>query len=223
MHAVRKTEHPQHGHGAGCDILVASDCVIETALTELRFTLRHRIKKDRIIFNHIERQCYESVGLRQMVGSYEIEIIRRSVILGNRAELAALQESNRQVEPRRAILALVIPVGREIENCRRQPQVPKNVDNRPINPRIALPASLISRTATVANHGKNEAVFDAVDLVLIASKPGYRADCAWCKEEVIAITRLYARKPFRKMGKQRQTRAVVVGERGVADMGRKQT
>lgn len=99
MHAVRKTEHPQHRHGAGCDILVASDCVIETALTELRFTLRHRIKKDRIIFNHIERQCYELVGLRQIIGSYEIEIIRRSVILGNRAELAALQSPTGRLNP----------------------------------------------------------------------------------------------------------------------------
>ena len=58
--------------------------------------------------------------------------------------------------------------------------------------------------------------------VFVARQPCDRADRARCKQEAVAVVASSARHPLGKMREQRHARAIVVGERGVADMGRKQ-
>jgi hypothetical protein len=72
-----------------------------------------------------------------MIGSYEIEIVCRRMILGNLGEPAALKKSHRQVKPRRAVLALIVTVGEKVEDRRRQPRVTQSMGDRPIDLGIA--------------------------------------------------------------------------------------
>ena len=116
MHSVREIENPQHGHVRRCAILVASDRGVKATFSKLWLTFRYRIAVDRIVLDHIQCLGDHAVRLSQMIGTYEIEIVRRSVILGNVAKLAALKKSYRQVESRRTILAFVVAVGKEFEN-----------------------------------------------------------------------------------------------------------
>ena len=157
----------------------------------------------------------------QMIGPYEIEIVCRSVILGNFAELAALEKSYRQVEARRTILAFVVTVWEKIEDRRRQPGVTKRVDHRPIDLGIAASALLVGRAAAVSDHGDDKPVLDALAIVLVAREPCDCTDRTRSKQESVAVSRPQAGHPLGKMCEQRDARAVVVGERGMAHVGRK--
>ena len=116
-----------------------------------------------------------------MTWADELEIIGRVMILRKCAKHAALKKPNRQVEARGAELALVITIGRKVDNVRRHARVAKNVRYRPIDISIPTPALLVGRTSTIAYRGDNQPVFDTADLVLIACKPSYCTDCSRCE------------------------------------------
>ena len=88
-----------------------------------------------------------------MIGPYEIEIVRRSVVLGNRTEPAALEKPHRQVEAWRTVLAFVVSVREKIEDSWRQPRVMERVDHRPVDLGVAASALLVSWAAAVSDHG----------------------------------------------------------------------
>src|ERR1700681_3560090 len=123
-----------------------------------------------------------------MLGSDEIEIVGRRVILGNFAELAALEEPYRQVEPRRTVLALVVTVWRKIKDRRRQPRVTKSVNNRPIDPGIATSAFLVGRAAAISDHGNDQPMLNALAALLIAREPCDCTDGTRCKQEAITVS-----------------------------------
>src|SRR5262245_11791236 len=124
-----------------------------------------------------------------MAGPYEIEIVCRGVILGNLAESAALEQSHRQIEAWRTILAFIITVGEKIENCRHQPTMTQSVDHRPINLRVAAPALFVGWTATISDHGEHEPVLDALTVVFIACEPRDCTNGAGGKQEPVAVAR----------------------------------
>src|SRR5262249_16407362 len=121
------------------------------------------------------------VGLGQVICADEIQIISRVMILRKCAEHAALKKPNRQVEARGAVLALVITIGRKVDNVRRHARVAKNVRYCPIDISIPPPPLLVGRPSTIAYRGDNQPVFDTTNLVLIACKPSYCADCSRCE------------------------------------------
>ena len=68
---------------AAAAILVSPNRGVKATLSKLRFAFWHRIAVDRVVFDHIECLGDHTVRLGQMIGPYEIEIVRRGVILGN--------------------------------------------------------------------------------------------------------------------------------------------
>src|SRR5262245_24444786 len=96
------------------------------------------------------------------------------------------------------------------------------MDHRPIDLRIAASTFLVGWAAAIADHGDHEPMLNAVSVVFIACKPADFTDRAGGEQKTVAVTRPYAAHPLGQMGKQRYARAVVVGQRGVADVGGKQ-
>src|SRR5215813_9646631 len=118
MLAVGQIQYPKHGHVVGGRILAAAEAGIQASPAELRFAFRNRVQVGGILLEDVEYGGNDPPGLGQMLGPYEVEVVRGCVILGEHAELPALQEPNRKIESRRAILALIISVGREVQNGR---------------------------------------------------------------------------------------------------------
>src|SRR6267142_1040825 len=189
MHPIRKIENPQHRHVGGCRVLVPPDHSIKSTPSQLRFAFWHCVAIHRVIFHYIECLGDQAVRQGQVIGRDEIEIVSRRVVLGNLSELAALEEPHRQVEPRRAILALIVAVWRKIKNRRRQPGVTNGVDNRPIYRGTATSAFLVGWAAAVSDHGNDQPMLDALAVLLIAREPCNRTDRTWCKQESVTVSR----------------------------------
>src|SRR4051794_4240559 len=98
--AVRKVQNPQHSHVGGYSILIPPDSSIKSAPSQLRFALWHCVAIHDVIFHNIECLSDELVRHCQVVWRNEFEVVSRRMIFGNFAELTALEQAYRQVEPR---------------------------------------------------------------------------------------------------------------------------
>ena len=87
---------------------------------------------------------------------------------------------------------------------------------------IAPAALLVGRAAAVADAGDDEAVLDAAHPMLVAREPGDRADCPRGEQKTVAVARPQRGEALGQKRQQREPRAVVVGERRVADVRREQ-
>ena len=157
-----------------------------------------------------------------MLGPDEIEIVGGRVIFGKGPVLAALKQPDAEIEARRAELPLVIAVRKEVEDPRRRCGVPEDMGHGAIDQGIAPAAFLVGRAAAVADAGDHQAMPDAAHPMLIAREPGDRADRARGEQKTVAVARSQRGEALGQKRQQRQPRAVVVGERGVADMRREQ-
>src|SRR5215831_5829671 len=101
--------------------------------------------------------------------------------------------------------------------------MPQGMDHCTIDRRIPSPALLVGRPATIADHGEHETMPDAMGGGFISRKPCNRTDRSGRKDKPIAVSSFQPGKPLGQMRKQRHSRAVVVGERGMTDVSRKQT
>src|SRR5262249_12637066 len=187
MLTVRQIENPQHCHVCPCGVLVSSDSIIEATLAELGLAFRYQVAVGGIIFDNIDRLCNHPVRLGQVLSRYEIEIVRRGVIFWNLPKLTTLEKTHRQIKSRRTILTLIITVRKEIEDCRRQPRVSKDVGDSLIDLGIATTAFFVGWSSAVAHHGDHEPTLDASAPVLVACEPGDRADRTRRKQEAITI------------------------------------
>src|SRR5690606_25287100 len=103
-----------------------------------------------------------------MLRSYEIQIVRRGMVLGERAEQAPLEEPYRQVEARRTILPLVIAVWREIEDHRLRRQIAKRDGHGAIDEGFPVPATLVGRSAAITHTGDDKPMVDLVKPAFVA-------------------------------------------------------
>jgi hypothetical protein len=170
MGPVRKIEYPQHSNIRGSSFLISSDRALKSILSKLWFAFWHRVVVARVVFYHVERLGNQAIGPGQMIGSYEIEIVCRGMMLGDLGEPATLKKSPWQVKPGRAVLALIVTVGEKVEDGRRQPRVTQSMgDGRPIDLGIATSALFVSWTAAISNHRDNKPM---LDMLAIAESAG---------------------------------------------------
>ena len=100
--------------------------------------------------------------------------------------------------------------------------VTENVRDDAVDRSIAATALFVGHAAHIAEAGKDEAVGNARDLVLVAREPGERPDRAGDEKKEIAVARPQHLDIARQHRRDRNPREVVVGERGVADMAGQQ-
>ena len=98
----------------------------------------------------------------------------------------------------------------------------KNVRHGAVDRRIAPPAFLIGGTAPVADHGDDEPVLYAPALSSLARQPGDRPYGPGGEQKSVAVPRPQSDHSPGEMGEQRNSRAIVIGKRWVANMRRKQ-
>ena len=92
----------------------------------------------------------------------EIEIVGRGVILRKAPPDAPHQAADRKIETRRAILPLVIAIGRKFQNLGRASlQMAKNMRRRPIDLGISPAALLVMETARISDAGQHQPMADA--------------------------------------------------------------
>src|SRR5690606_13958 len=120
-----------------------------------------------------------------------------------------------------AELSLVVAIGGKVEDDGLAVHMSHRVLHRSVDHRVAAATLLVGWSAGISDTGDDEAVANPSDISLVRGQPGDRADRAGGEEEAVAVTRPASRQSLRQKREQRQPRAVVVGERRVANVSRK--
>ena len=166
MPAVRQIEQPEHGFlqpsTAG-----ATHKPIEAAGTELRFAHGVEVHVTMILLERSENGQQRVNGFSEGAGLHEIQIVGGGMILRIFAVRRAHETADRQVDARGAILALIVTVGSEIERGKFPGLRLQHVLDDSIDLSIALTAAFISKRTRIADTGKDEAVFDPGEDLLV--------------------------------------------------------
>src|ERR1700722_8677021 len=115
-------------------------------------------------------------------------------------------------------MTFIIAIGRKVLNRRRQSGVTKNVSDGAIDRRITAAGFLISWTTPVADHRDDKSVLYTRALVLVGRQPSDGPDCPGSEHKPITVTRSQSDHSLCEMRQQRQSGAIVICERRVANM-----
>ncbi len=88
------------------------------------------------------------------------------------------QTAYRQIEAGRAVLALIVAVGREVQQGRRQRRMLEDMRDRTVDLGVAPAALLVGRTAAVADAGQYQPMLYSRRVLLVAGEPCDGADRA---------------------------------------------
>jgi hypothetical protein len=115
----------------------------------------------------------------------ELQVVSGGVVLRELAVPGAHQAADREIEPGRAVLPLVVTIREEIDHLVRQSRLPQDVRHGVINYRIAAPAAFIRKRPNIAYAGHHQAVLYFAHMGLVAGQPGDRTDGARDEQETI--------------------------------------
>ena len=155
-------------------------------------------------------------------GWMKFEIVGRSVILRKGSPNAPHQAADREIEARRAVLPLVIAVGRELQNLRRFAAVAQNMRRRPVNLGISPAALLVMESARVSDAGQHQSVADAPARFAVSREPGDGADRSGNKQKPIRVAKIPSGQKLRQKGGHGQPGEIVIRQRRMAGMTRNQ-
>ena len=138
--------------------------------------LRVLVHASFVALEHVERGEAGLVRIRQRVGSHEVEVVGRGVVLGVAGIGRARQTAHGEVVSRRAVLALVVAVRSEVHDADRLSRVPEDVRHGAVNLGVPTAAPFVMQVPRVPDTGEHEAVpyprYDG----FVAREPGDRAD-----------------------------------------------
>ncbi len=157
-----------------------------------------------------------------MLGPDEVEVVGRGVVLGEPPVRRAHQAPDRKIEPRRAVLPLVVAVGHEVMDLVLAARVPQHVLDGPVDGGVAPATTLVRGVAAIADAREDQAVPDARGRRLVEREPRDRPDRAGDEEEAVRVAERCAGEGACQRHGDRDPRQVVVRERGVAAMARDQ-
>src|SRR3989338_1101524 len=118
------------------------------------------------------------------------------MILRKFSMLAAHKTTHRQIETRRAILALIVTVREKIDHVIVRSGLPQNMHKRAVYLRVASAASLVSRTIFIPHAGQNEPMLNKFCTRFVAGKPCNRTDRAGNKKKAVRVMKVLI---FRKI------------------------
>src|SRR4030095_9056666 len=114
------------------------------------------------------------------------QVVARGVVLGKLAMRRPREPPDREIEPGRAELPLVIAVGRELLD-RVVAQIAEHVNRRAVDRGASAAGLLVGQRPRVTQTGEYEAVPDSGDDGLVASEPGDRSYGPRDKEEPVRV------------------------------------
>src|SRR5438309_3912733 len=186
MAAVGEIEDPEAREVVEADVAAAGRSV-QTSSSKSRFAVRIRASVEPVAVEQLHDRHARRERIGQRLGRHKSQIVGGRVILRKLAPHASHQTADGEVEPRRAELPLIIPVGGELTNLVRDVTVPENVRDGAVDLGVATAALLVMKTARVADAGQHESVLDAGELTLVAREPTDRTNRSWNEEEPVRI------------------------------------
>ena len=132
-------------------VFLTADCPIKPAAAELRLASAINSAIHHILFQKIENVEKHAEASLESVRFNEIQVIRRSVVLCKRSVRGSHEASDRQVIAGRAILPLVVAIGRERHDFVSQLPVREDVCYGPIDNGITFAAALIVIGSRISN------------------------------------------------------------------------
>src|SRR5581483_11660789 len=117
-----------------------SDRAVEAAAAELRFAFRVEIAVAPVCLEGADHLAAQTETPLQLRLPDEAEVVGRRVVLGELAVGRPGQAADGEIEPRRAELALVVAVGREVDDAVRTPRAPQDVVHDEVDLRLPLSA-----------------------------------------------------------------------------------
>jgi hypothetical protein len=150
---------------------VSAHGAIQAAASQLRFATRVLAQIGDVVFQNIK--CRETLGegVGQAGGLHEFQIIGRSVIFGEFAVGRSHEASYRQIETRRAVLPLIVPIRGKLVYGIVVAGMFQNLNDRAVNTCIASAALLIVDETAVSGTGKHQAVLNLAGMILIQAQP----------------------------------------------------
>src|SRR2546423_4014865 len=153
--------------------------------------------------------------MRQLLGTHELEVVCRRVVLRVLAIRRTGQAAHCQVEPRRAVLSLIVSVRNEIEQAVRA-TVLEHMTRSSVSQRVTALAAFVSKAAAVTETAQHQTALDSVDTHRVVREPGDRSDRSRNKEEAIAQSPWTFGESAREIGSDRHPGQVVVRQRRMA-------
>src|SRR5215467_6419878 len=96
--------------------------------------------------------------------------------------------SHRQIDTRRTVLALVMPIGIKFTNLIVSARMLEDVNGRAVDFSIAPPALLVSKFPRLSHVDEHEPIFDSRDLILVAPPPSDRPDGSRNEDKSIRVS-----------------------------------
>src|SRR5437899_1144051 len=107
------------------------------------------------------------------------------MVFGIAAVRSARKATYRKIETRRTILALIIPIGREVCSPIRLAGVLQDVRDGAIDVSVALAATLVGERPGITETAEHESVPNGRNLCLIAAEPRNRTNSSWNEKEAV--------------------------------------
>ena len=155
-----------------------------------------------------------------MFGADEIEVVGRGVVLRVAAVGGTREAAHGQVEAGRAELAFVVAVGEERDLFVRLAAFGQHQRHDPVDVGIAPAAALVVVLAAIAHTRDHHPMGHTPRHVLPLRQPADGADGGRNEDEAVGVaTTGQCSQRLRQPGGGGNARQVVVGQRGVADVG----
>ena len=169
---------------------------VEAALAELRLALRVLVHVGPVVLEHVEDLQAGRSESASCSGWTKSRLSAEVWYSGKRPCGVRDQAAHGQIEAGRAVLALVVAVGRELRD-RRARRVAQDVRGRPVDLGVPAAALLVREAAAVAEAGEDEAVADPAHGRFVARQPGDRADRPGDEQEPVRVAARRARRGCR--------------------------
>ncbi len=184
---------------------------VKVPLSELWFAVGAQVAISLIVLEHIDDATADPKRSRQLRWLDEIEVVSGSVILRECPPNTSHQTAYRKVETRRAVLALVVAIGREFQNFRRFAAVAENMRRCLVNLCISSAALLVMESVGISDASQHQSVANASDILAVSCQPRDRANRSGDEQEAIRVAKIFFRQKLRQGGRYRKAGEIVIG------------
>src|SRR6185437_7294454 len=168
---VRVVEHPEQSELESGEMRGPTGGAVQPALAELRLTLGAEVPEASITFENGEYGAHRRERALERIWLQEAQVVRGGVVLGILAVRRTHETAHGQVEPRRAVLPLVVAVGDEVGDGVR-PRVPQDMGDGAIDRRIAPAGAFVREGPRIADAREHQSMLDVRHDVFVTREPG---------------------------------------------------
>ncbi len=145
----------------------AARAPVKSALPQLGLALRILASIDRVGLQHLDDLEARAERVGELGRAYEVEVVGGGVVFRIASMRRAGEALHWQVEPPRAVLPLVVPVRREVDELVVTSAGPEHMRHHPVDLGVAPSAPLVGRPPGVRQACEHQAVLDPADAILV--------------------------------------------------------